>query len=121
MSMELDFWKYKDNVAHNHAIVYTTACCDGKLMEELENLPTDGILKRISAVFSGWTIQNDGKDFEKEGHGAFQIFTTEQIVRFDCYGMQEKDMNALMDILADFGCPLYDPQISERFDAWTDR
>ena len=30
-------------------------------------------------------------------------------------------MNTIMDILADYGCPLYDPQISTRFDAWTDR
>lgn len=121
MSMDLNFWKYKENVAHDHATIYQTACCDGNLVKELEILPIDEILKKISVVFSDWTIQNNGKDFEKEGHGTFQIFTTPQIVRFDCYGMQENDMNALMDILIDFGCPLYDPQISERFDAWTDR
>jgi len=90
-------------------------------MEELETLPVDEILKKIAGDFSDWTIQNNGKDFEKEGHGAFQIFTTPQIVRFDCYSMQEDDMNLLMDILIEFGCPLYDPQISTRFDTWTDR
>ena len=88
MSMDLNFWKYKENAAHDHATVYQTACCDGEVMEVLEIL---------------------------------QIFTTSQIVRFDCYGMQEADMNALMDILIDFGCPLYDPQISTRFDSWTER
>lgn len=30
-------------------------------------------------------------------------------------------MSYKMNILSDFGCPLYDPQISERFDGWTDR
>lgn len=121
MSMDLNFWKYKENVTHDHEAAYQTACCDGKLMKELETLPIAEILKKISAAFSNWTIQEDGKYFEKEGHGAFQIFTTPQIVRFDCYGMQENDMNTLMDILIDYGCPLYDPQISTRFDAWTDR
>lgn len=121
MSMDLNFWKYRENIAHNHAEIYQGACCDGRLMEELETLPIDEILQKISSVFSDWTVQNHGKDFEKEGRGAFQIFTTSQIVRFDCYGMQENDMNALMDILIGFGCPLYDPQISERFDGWTDR
>ncbi len=53
--------------------------------------------------------------------GAFQIFTIPQAVRFDCYGMQEADLNSLVDILIEFGCPLYDPQISTRFDSWTDR
>lgn len=123
MSMDLNFWKYKEGVVHNNEVVYKTACCEGKQMEELETLPIDDILKKIATVFSSWNIQNNGKDFENEqqGHGMFQIFTTSQIVRFDCYGMQEMDLNLLMDILIEFGCPLYDPQISERFDSWTDR
>ena len=121
MSMDLNFWKYKENAAHDHATVYQTACCDGEVMEVLEILPIDDILKKVITTFSDWTIQDGGRDFEKEGHGAFQIFTTSQIVRFDCYDMQEADLNALMDILIDFGCPLYDPQISTRFDSWTER
>lgn len=28
---------------------------------------------------------------------------------------KEGDMNSFMDILIDFGCPLYDPQISTSF------
>lgn len=121
MSMDLDFWKYKDQAEHDDEKVYQTACCDGESVEELETLPVGDILKKIAEVFADWTASEGGKDFEKEGHGAFQIFTTEQIVRFDCYGMSEADMNLLVDILIDFGCPLYDPQISTRFDSWTDR
>lgn len=121
MSMDLNFWKYKEGAAHNDGAVYETACCGGEVMDGLEALPIDEIMKKVADVFSDWTVQDNGKDFEKEGHGAFQVFTTSQIVRFDCYGMMESDMNALMDILADFGCPLYDPQISTRFDSWTDR
>lgn len=121
MSMDLNFWRYKENIVHDHGAIYQAACCDGKLMEELEILPIDEILKRIYIDFSDWTFSDHGRDFEKEGHGAFQIFTTPQIVRFDCYGMQENDMNTLIDILIGFGCPLYDPQISTRFDSWTDR
>ena len=121
MSMDLNFWKYKENTAHDHETVYQTACCDGEIMEVLEILPIDDILKKVTNTFSDWTIQDGGKDFEKKGHGAFRIFTTSQIVRFDCYGMQGDDMNTLIDILLDFGCPLYDPQISTRFDSGTDR
>ena len=121
MSMDLNFWRYKDGVTHDHTTVYKAACCEGEFVKELEILPIDEILKKVAIVFSDWTIFDSGKDFEKEGHGAFQIFTTSQVVRFDCCGMQEADMNKLMDILIDFGCPLYDPQISTRFDSWTDR
>ena len=92
MGMDLDFWRYKENAARDHAKVYRQAACE-----------------------------NGGTLFEKEGRGAFQIFTTPQVLRFDCYGMSEQDMNALMDVPLDFGCPLYDPQIETRFDGWTDR
>ena len=120
MSMDLNFWKYKEGVIHDHKRIYESACCDGETMEELEPLPLDEIFRQIASVFSDWTAL-DKNHYEKEGCGAFEIFTTSQIVRLDCYGMQEADMNSLMDILIDFGCPLYDPQISTRFDSWTER
>ena len=120
MSMDLNFWKYKKGMLHDNNRIYSKACCDGELVEELENLPIDEILDKIASVFSDWTVLDKGH-YEKEGRGAFEIFTTSQIVRFDCYDMQEADKNSLMDILIDFGCPLYDPQISTRFDGWTDR
>ena len=79
MSMDLNFWKYKEDTAHDHSTVYQTACCDGEVMEVLEVLPIDEILKKVADSFSDWNIQGGGKDFEKEGHGAFQVFTTSQI------------------------------------------
>lgn len=121
MSMDLDFWKYKENVPHNHTKVYEKAVCEGELLDELETLPVDEILKAVAAAFSKWKVKEDGKTFEKRGRGSFQISTTPQTIRFDCYGMSENDLNALMDIPINFGCPLYDPQISVRFDEWTDR
>lgn len=120
MSIDINFWKYKKGVIHDDIRIYKQACCDGKLLEELESLPIEEILSKISAVFSKWNAL-DKMHYEKENKGAFEIFTTTQIVRFDCYGMQETDMNTLIDVLIDFGCPLYDSQISTRFDGWTDR
>ena len=121
MSVELNFWRYKENSVHHDELVYRAACCDGNCLKELELLPIDAILQKIADTFSGWTSLADGQIFENEVQGAFQIFTTSQIVRFDCYDMQETDMNRLIDILIGFGCPLYDPQTAERFDSWTDR
>ena len=122
MSMDFNFWKYKEGAAHDNKRVYESACCDGKIMDELESLPIEEIMNKITSVFSDWeALDETHYENEKEGKGAFEIFTTPQIVRFVCYGMQETDMNALMDILIDFGCPLYDPQIETRFDEWTDR
>ena len=120
MSMDLDFWKYREGAVHNDSRIYETACCDGEISEDLETLPIKEILEKVAAAFPGWKALNS-KSYENEDGGAFEIFTTSQIVRFDCYGMKGEDMNRLMDVLAEFGCPLYDPQVSTRFDSWTDR
>ncbi len=120
MSYDIDFWKYKAGVPHDNDMVYAKACCEGETLKELEALPTDKILKKIEQTFSDWT-KLDEFNYEKEGGGAFAISITSQTVRSDCYGMEGDDMNTLTDILIDFGCPMYDPQISERFDSWTDR
>lgn len=120
MGMDLNFWKYKEGAVHDDSKIYELACCDGELAEVLEPLPIDDILDKIASVFSDWASM-DKKHFEKENRGAFEVFTTPQVVRFDCYGMEGEDMNSLMDILIGFGCPLYDPQIPTRFDSWTDR
>lgn len=119
MSLDLNFWRYQDGAAHDDAKVYETACCCGETVNGLETLPIQEILREIAGRFSDWTAVSPS-DYEKEGRGAFQIFTTPQVVRFDCYGMNGGDMNALMDVLAEFGCPLYDPQVSTRFDSWTE-
>lgn len=115
MSVDLDFWKYKKDVKEDNQMVYEKACCDGMELDILEILPIEDIRNRISVVFKDWTVL-DKNNYEKDGYGAFSIFTTSQIVRFDCYGMYGNDMNLLMDIMLEYGCPLYDPQISVRFD-----
>ena len=120
MSLDLNFWKYKEGVTHNDSKVYETACCDGGIFDGLEDLPVDEIISNIPSVFPGWNFI-DKYNYEKDGGGSFQVFTTSQIIRFDCYGMSGPDMNLLIDFLYDYGCPLYDPQVQERFNSWTDR
>lgn len=115
MSMDLNFWRYKKGSVHDHGKVYEAACCDGELVEELENLPIEEILKKIANTFLDWE-KLDERTYEKEDQGAFTIFTTSQIVRFDCYGVNETNLNKMIDIMLEYGCPLYDPQINERFD-----
>ena len=62
MSMDLNFWKYKEDTAHDHSTVYQTACCDGEVMEVLEVLPIDEILKKVADSFSDWNIQDSCKE-----------------------------------------------------------
>ncbi len=115
MSMDLDFWKYKEGVYLDNKAVYERVCCDGEEMEGLETLPISDIMKRVEQAFSDWEKLDD-KHYEHEKRGGVELFTTPQAVRFDCYGLSYDDMNMIIDIMSEFGCPLYDPQVSERFD-----
>ena len=114
MSYDLSFWRYKPGVRHDHQAVYTQLS-DGGDVEGLEDLPINTIVARIAQVFSdGWERLSDDV-WESEGAG-FQVFTTKQYFAVTCYGVEGEDMNKFIDVLTDFECRLYDPQVGRRFD-----
>lgn len=116
MSVDLNFWKYEKDTYLDNAIVYQKACCDNENVVGLAPLPIDDILKEIAAAFDGWNVI-DLFHYEKTGEqGSFEITTTSQIIRFDCYSMEQADMKKFSTVMAKFDCPLYDPQQGVRFD-----
>lgn len=116
MSVELDFWKYQKGIYLDNKNVYRNACCDQERVEGLEDLPIEDILKETAAVFQDWDAIDRFNYEKKTGQGSFQISTTPQMVRFDCYSMKQADMKRFSAIMSKFGCPLYDPQLGVRFD-----
>lgn len=116
MSIDLNFWKYKNGTYINDHEIYLKACCAGEKMSILEKLPIEEILEKVAVIFSEWECK-DKHNYKKKAEGdSFCIFVTSQIVRFDCYSMSSDDINLLIDIMLEFDCPLYDPQILKRFD-----
>lgn len=116
MSIDLNFWKYQNNVYLDHAAVYQKACCNQESVEGLEVLPVEDILKEIAAAFPEWDVLDPFNYEKKEGQGSFQISTTPQTVRFDCYSMEQADMKRFSVLMSKFECSLYDPQQGVRFD-----
>ena len=114
MSYCLNFWRYQDGVYLDNQEVYEKLS-NGETIEGLEDIPISDILDRISDVFTNGWEKLDDLNWES-GNGAFQIFTTIQFIRIDCYGMEGEDMNRFIDIADEFNCPLYDPQARKRFD-----
>lgn len=112
---ELLFWKYTDGIYLNHHLVYE-AIIEQQEVEGLEELPTAVILNRINSLFSKWEKVDENSWKNSNGKGAFQIKTTSQSIQIDCYGTEGKMMDLLVDTLAEFKCPLYDPQVPERYD-----
>ncbi|QSB26090.1 hypothetical protein [Flavobacterium sp. CLA17] len=112
---ELLFWKYLDEIYLNHHEVYE-ALVEEQEVEGLEKLPVDVIMNRIRSVFSQWEKVDDNSWKNTAEKGAFQVITTPQSVRIDCYGTEGKTMNQLVSLMEEFKCPLYDPQVPERYD-----
>jgi hypothetical protein len=114
MSYDLNFWKYKHGIVLEHQSVYERLS-DGEYVEGLEVLPIDQLIASIEKVFSKSWKKVDDLSWESS-QGSFQLFTTEQFLRIDCYGLAGEDMNVFIDIASEFGCPLYDPQVGQRFE-----
>lgn len=113
---ELVFWKYLEEVYLNHHEVYETISEEQAVIEGLEVLPVQVILNRIASVFSKWEKVDDSSYKNNDGVGAFHIRTTPQSIKIDCYGTEGKTMDKLVNIMEEFKCPLYDPQVPERYD-----
>ncbi|MNQ01818.1 hypothetical protein D3C85_144820 [compost metagenome] len=112
---ELIFWRYQDGIYLNHQLVYE-ALVEEEIVEGLEDLPVMVIVNRINSVFSNWEKVDENSWKNPNGKGAFQVKTTPQSIQIDCYGTEGKTMNLLVDTMEEFKCPLYDPQVPERYD-----
>ena len=114
MSYDLDFWKYKPGASSDHQAVYERLS-DGERLDDLEDLPIESIRSEIAAAFTDGWARLDPNTWEGES-SSFQLFTTPQFVRIDCYSVDGNDMNRLIEILHEHRCPLYDPQVGQRYD-----
>ncbi len=113
MGRQLVFWKYEDNVRLDDKKVYEKIC-DQEDIDGLLPLPINEILLQINSVFSRYNKLDD-YNFES-ANGSFTLYITERSVIFDCsWGLPEAELNKMIDIMNEFGCPLYDPQIEVRF------
>lgn len=114
MSYELNFWRYEPGVSLDNQRTYELLSV-GQSIDGVEVIPIDLVRKRVLEEFAkrGWEKLDE--DTWESKKGAFQLFTTPQFLRVDCYGMQGEDMNVFIDVAHEFLCPLYDPQEGKRY------
>jgi len=108
MSYDLSFWRYKEGVYLDNNAVYVKGC-EEETVDGLEDLPID-------ETFLSWEKHDKCLYENINGEGAFELYTATQFIIFSCKGMTGDDMNLIMEIMYNYECPLYDPQVSERYD-----
>lgn len=114
MGRQLVFWKNTDGVYLDSHEVYEKICGQENI-SGLETLDINKILERVNDVFSDW-CRLDEYNFESQ-NGAFTVEAYENAVLFECSeSVDYSSLNKIIDIMLEFDCPLYDPQINVRFD-----
>jgi hypothetical protein len=89
---------------------------DGRPVDCLETIPTAEFIARIRQHFPGVTTDGGLMVWEGGKRGLFETYSSDQHVHFCCREMAGDDMNTIIDVAAEFECPLYDPQEDRRFD-----
>ena len=117
---ELLFWRYLDEIYLNHHEVYE-ALVEKEGVIGLEKLPVEVIINRINSVFSKWERVDENSWKNNDGPGAFCVKTTPNSVKIECYGTVGTTMDKLVDVMDEYKCPLYDPQIPERYDEMSEK
>ena len=116
MSYDINFWKQERSLELTNEEIYAKLCSD-EAVDGLARLPTDKILQRLRERFPAFDPSDDFPDVELED-GNIEFLWSDYYFRFDLRGnVCASEKNAIVDILAQYGCPMYDPQSGTRYDA----
>jgi hypothetical protein len=115
VSYDINFWKQSKPLEATPEEIYHKLC-QGERVDGLEDLPTARILERIRAAFPECDDDQENPYIRMENCGV-EVSWSDQHFRFDIRGEQCARVNELAAILRDFGCPMYDPQVNQRYDA----
>jgi hypothetical protein len=115
MSYDLTFWKPAPSFAGLPQGAYEQLS-EELSVDGLETLPIDAFKERICQTFPGCTVNKRSIDWSDETT-SFQVTWSPQHVRVDCYNLPGDAMNKFIDIALEFDCPLYDPQVGQRYGA----
>jgi hypothetical protein len=115
MSYELIFWHQTPAQTKS-----PLAGTDGQHADGLTELPVEEILSSVMRHFPGTKSElNRPAEWlswvSSNGRDSFEVTWSRQHFRIDCRRLHSDHMNQLVEIGAEFGCPLFDPQINERF------
>jgi len=119
------FWRRDRGTAANAYAVYT-ALMEGHFVDGLLDLPVEQIVAEVLARFPGAARVGDGPLSEGaewvsgDRRSSFRVEWSPKHVLVEVRNVSNDVGNLLVDIVTGFGCPLYDPQVNERFDSQFD-
>lgn len=93
---------------------------DGSWVEGLATIPFEDMLRDLLLAFPSALRERSGPDewvtwSSADGKDFFQVEWSAQHLTVTCRHVHSDDMNKIVNIGVAHGCPLFDPQVGERF------
>jgi hypothetical protein len=114
VSYDINFWKQEHPLVIPPVEIYR-ALCRGEAVTGLAILPVDQILQRLTQVFPSFDPANQFP-LVRTSNGSIEFWWSQQHFRFDLRGICGECQN-LVNVMREFECPMYDPQVNRRYDA----
>lgn len=122
MGYQLAFWQCEVGRSPDSRSTFD-ALMNGGTVDGVVSLPTEQIIGAILAAFPTAVREPNGPSSEwidwtsEGGRASFQIEWSPTHVLAELRPLDNDVANALIDVMAGFRCPLFDPQTGERFDS----
>ena len=114
MSYDINFWKLQHPLDLTPEQIYGRLC-KREPVEGLAKLPVDQILERLKQAYPDFD-PTESFPMARTCEGSIEFGWSDQHFRFDIRGICG-DCQKAVDIMTEFGCPMYDPQLNKRHDA----
>jgi hypothetical protein len=115
LSYDINFWKLERPLIIAPVDIYRRLC-KGEHVDGLAALPVSEICGQIQTTFPAFDPAKGFSTFRIAG-GSIEASWSEQHFRFDLRGDWNSEAQSIVEIMAAFHCPLFDPQVNERYDA----
>ena len=113
MSYDINFWKQERQLNLSPEEIYGKLC-KGEVVEGLAKLPVEQIHAKLKQAFPDYEAQRWSTVQTSEG--SIEFSWSDYHFRFDIRGICG-ECQKLVDVMRDFGCPMYDPQVNKRYDS----
>lgn len=116
MSYDINFWKQERPLDLSAQQIYERLSRQ-EPVEGLAKLPVETILGELREAFPTFD-PTEKFPLVSLDEGSIEFFWSDQFFRFDLRGeIGAAHENKLVTIMAEHGCPMYDPQLGRRYDA----
>jgi hypothetical protein len=119
MSYDLAFWQQESWMSEEPGRTYE-ALVSGAHVPGLATIPIEGMLADLLAAFPGAVREPNGMGewviwISPNGQDMFEVAWSEYYMSVSCRHVHSDDKNRIIEVGIAHGCPLFDPQIGERF------